>query len=59
MRDNAPSHVSKLTCEFFEYKRFTEKIMEWPPSSLDLNLIKNLWSIVKMKLYKGCKRQSN
>ena len=23
MHDNAPSHVSKLTCEFFEHKRFT------------------------------------
>ena len=29
--------------------------MEWPPSCLDLNPIKNLWSIVKMKLYEGGK----
>ena len=48
---SAPFHVSKLTWELFEHKRFTgEKVMEWPPSSLDLNLIKSLRSIVKMKL---------
>ena len=29
--------------------------MEWQPSSSDLNLIKNLWSLVKMKLYNGSK----
>ena len=33
--------------------------MEWPPSSPDLNLIKNLWSIVKMKLYEGEKQSNN
>ena len=32
--------------------------MEWPPS-LDLNPIKNLWSIVKMKLYKGRKQHNS
>ena len=56
MYENALSHVSKLTHEFFQYKKFTkEKIMEWTPSGLDLNLIKNLLSIVKMKLYEGGK----
>lgn len=33
MHDNDPSHISKLTREFFERKIFTgEKIIEWPPS---------------------------
>ena len=32
--------------------------MEWSPSP-DLNLIKNLWSIVKMKLYEGSKQYSS
>ena len=27
--------------------------MEWSSLSPDLNLMENLWSIVKMKLYKG------
>ena len=33
--------------------------MEWPPSSLDLNPIENLWSIVKMKLYQGDKQYNS
>ena len=38
MYDNALSRVSKLTCEFFEHKRFTgEKIMEWLTLSPDQN----------------------
>ena len=58
MQDNA-SHVSKLTREFFEKEKFRwEKVMEWPPSNSDLNLIKYLWSIVKMKLYE-CGKQYN
>ena len=43
--------------EFFEHKRFTgEKIREWAPSSPNLNPIKKLYSIVKMKLYEGDKQ---
>ena len=49
--------VSKLTCEFFKHKRFTEeKIMKWLSSSPDQNLIKNLGSFVKIKLYEGGKQ---
>ena len=33
--------------------------MEWPPSSPDVNPIKNLWSIVKMKLYEGCQHYNS
>ena len=60
MHDNAPTPVSKLTHEFFDYERFTrETIMEWPPSSPDLNPIENLWSIVKLKLLGGGKQYSS
>ena len=39
---NAPSYVFELTREFFEHKRFKgEKIMAWPPSNSDLNLMVN------------------
>ena len=56
----APHNVSKLIHEFFEYKRFTgEKIIEWPLSSSDLNLVKNLWSLVKMKSYVGVKQYNS
>ena len=52
MRDNASSHVSKLTREFFEHKIFTrQKIMKGLPTSPDQNLIENLRSYVKMKSY--------
>ena len=43
LHGNVLSPVSELTQKFFERKRFTEeKIMEWPPSSPDFNLIENL-----------------
>ena len=55
MHDNAPSHASKLTHEFFEHKRFIEgKIMDGD-HQVDLNPIKNLSLIVKMNLYEGGK----
>ena len=54
MYDNAYSHIAKLTWEFLELKIFTEeKIMGYPPSSSYLDPIQILWSVVKMKLYKG------
>ena len=60
MNDNASSYVSKLPRKVFEHKRFAgEKIMGWPFSSIDLNPIENLWSIVKMKLYEGGKQYNN
>ena len=44
MLHNAISHASKLSCEFFEHKRFIgAKMIEGSPPSLDLNPIKNLW----------------
>ena len=49
MHDNVPSHVSKLTREFFEHKNFTGEMIEWLPPSPDLSQIENLWSIVKLK----------
>ena len=50
-------HVSKLTHKYIEHKQLTgEKIMEWTPSSLDLNPIENLRVIVKMKLYEDNKK---
>ena len=52
--DSVHSHVSKLTHKLFKHKRFTrEKIMEWSSSSPDLNLIENMWPVVKMKSYES------
>ena len=33
--------------------------MDWTPSSPDLNPIKNLWSVVKMKFYDGSKQYNS
>ena len=55
--DNVSSYVSKLTRVLFEHERFTgEKIIECSLSIPDLNLIKKLWSFVKMKSYEGRKQ---
>ena len=60
MHDNAPVHASKLTREFLASKRIKEdKLMEWPPSSPDLNCIENLWSVVKAEIYKGGKQYTS
>ena len=48
MHDTAPAHVSQCTKTFLASKNISRsKIMNWPPSSLDLNCIGNLWRIVK------------
>ena len=52
MHDN----ISKLFREFFLHKRFRENTMEWLPSNPDVNSIKNLWSIVNIKLYERSKQ---
>ena len=46
--------------ELYGHEIFTgENIMEWLPSSSDLNPIENLWSVVKMKLYEDEKQYSS
>ena len=47
-QDNAPCHTSKIVSEFFRSSNL-EKI-PWPASSPDLNIIENVWSVLKSKL---------
>lgn len=54
MNDNISSDVSRVSREFLECKSFTgDKIIEWKLSSLNVNPIENLQSIMKIKLYES------
>ena len=48
MQDNAPAHVSKFTIVLRDKEDVA--LLEWPPHSPDLNIIKNIWGWMKRKI---------
>ena len=51
MRDNAPSHISNKTTEFIKNIKIKE-CEDWPPYIPDLNLIENIFGVIKSQLMK-------
>jgi transposase len=46
--DNVPCHVSRRTSQWKTENDIPT--LEWPPQSLDLNIIENVWKVIKTKV---------
>lgn len=47
--DNCPIHVARKTRNYCTSSNL--KVLDWPASSPDLNIIENLWQIISLKVY--------
>ena len=42
--DNDPKHTANAVKSYLEIKTYLETVMDWPPQSLDLNIIETVWN---------------
>lgn len=47
-QDNAPCHKAKITMDWFKSNNIP--LLDWPPTSPDINPIENIWSIIDRDL---------
>jgi len=49
-QDNAPCHKAKMLQEWFEEHNIEFEVLNWPPSSPDLNPIEHLWDVLNKQV---------
>jgi len=58
VQDNAPCHKSRSTLTYLDHKHVC-MLADWPPQSPDINIIENIWSILKAKVQKRSPKSEN